>query len=155
LIAPFALPILRLTDLMTRPILAAGRLLARPFVHERPEGIAEADRDTIQDLLREGELEGVGEREEIAIISGVVEFSEKVVREVMTPRAEIFALPEGIDAHSMATQIAQSGYSRIPIYRASLDDVAGMVHAFDVIKMHDDQKAPLRPVAFSAPEAPC
>ena len=155
LVAPFVLPVLRLTDLVTRPILAAGRLLARLFVKERPEGVPEADRDTIQDLLREGELEGVGEREEIAIISGVVEFSEKVVREVMTPRADIFALPDGLDAHSMATQIAQSGYSRVPIYRASLDDVLGMVHAFDVIKAHGDTKAPLRPVAFSAPEAPC
>jgi putative hemolysin len=147
--------VLRLTDLLTRPILGAGRVLARLFVQERPEGIADADRDTIQDLLREGELEGVGEREEIAIISGVVEFSEKVVREVMTPRTEIFALPDGLDAHSMAMQIAQSGYSRIPIYRASLDDVAGMVHAFDVIKVHGSTKVPLRPVAFSAPEAPC
>jgi putative hemolysin len=155
LVAPFVLPVLRLTDLLTRPILGAGRMLARLFVQERPEGIADADRDTIQDLLREGELEGIGEREEIAIISGVVEFSEKVVREVMTPRSEIFAVPEGIDGHSMATQIAQSGYSRVPIYRASLDDIAGMVHAFDVIKAHEEKKAPLRPVAFSAPEAPC
>src|SRR5262249_21155435 len=134
LVAPFVLPVLRLTDLVTLPILGAGRMVARFFVQERTEGIPEADRDTIQDLLREGELEGIGEREEIAIISGVVEFSEKVVREVMTPRSDIFALPEGMDARSMATQIAQSGYSRVPIYRATLDDVAGMVHAFDVIK---------------------
>lgn len=151
LVAPFVLPALQLTDLLTRPILATGRLLAGMVVKERPEGIPEAERDTIQDLLREGELEGIGEREEIAIISGVVEFSEKVVREVMTPRSEIFGLPEGLDAHTMATQIAQSGYSRVPIYRDSVDDILGMLHAFDVIKAHDEKKAALRPVAFSAP----
>jgi putative hemolysin len=154
-VAPFALPVLQLADLLTRPILGTGRFLAGLVVKDRPEGVAEADRDTIQDLLREGELEGVGEREEIAIISGVVEFSEKVVREVMTPRSEIFALPDGMDARTMASQIAQSGYSRVPIYRESLDDIAGMVHVFDVIKAHSDRKTPLRPVAFSAPEAPC
>jgi len=113
------------------------------------------ERDSIQDLLREGELEGIGERDEIAIISGVVEFSEKVVREVMTPRSEIFALPDGVDPHTMASQIAQSRYSRVPIYHGTLDDILGMLHAFDVIKANGETPAPLRPIAFSAPEAPC
>ena len=119
-------------------MIAAGAALARPFVRDRPEAVPAAERDTIQDLLREGELEGVGEREEIAIISGVVKFSEKVVREVMTPRSDIFALPDGVDAHTLATQIAQSGYSRVPIYHGTLDSIVGMVHAFDVIKAHGD-----------------
>ena len=95
--------------------------------------------DAIQDLLREGELEGVGEHEEIAIISGVVEFSEKVVREVMTPRDEIFALADGVDAAHVASSIAQSGYSRVPCIDGSLDDIVGMVHAFDVLKARGER----------------
>jgi putative hemolysin len=109
----------------------------------------------MQDLLREGELEGVGEREEIAIISGVVEFSEKVVREVMTPRSDIFALPDGVDPHTLAAQIAQSRYSRVPIYNGTLDHIIGMVHAFDVIKSHGDMPERIRPVAFSTATSPC
>jgi putative hemolysin len=154
-VAPFALPVLRLADVVTWPIITAGRVVARLFVRERAEATAADDRDIIQDLLREGELEGVGEREEIAIISGVVEFSEKVVREVMTPRSDIFALPDGIDAHMLAIQIARSGYSRVPVYHETLDNVIGMIHAFDVIKAHGETHAPLRPVAFSTPGAPC
>jgi magnesium and cobalt exporter, CNNM family len=154
-VAPVTLPELQLVDLVTRPIIGAGRAIARLFVRERPESSASEDRDIIQDLLREGELEGVGEREEIAIISGVVEFSEKVVREVMTPRSEVFALPDGMDAHSLAVQIAQSGYSRVPIYHETIDNVLGMLHAFDVIKAHGTIPAPLRRVGFSAPDAPC
>lgn len=153
-LAPLVLPILRLSELLTRPIIDAGRLIARVFVRERPEAIPLADRD-IQDLLREGELEGVGEREEIAIISGVVEFSEKVVRQVMTPRSDIFALPDGLDAHLLGSQIAQSRYSRVPIYHGTLDNIVGMVHAFDMIKARGEIPAPLRPVASSAPDAPC
>jgi putative hemolysin len=154
-IAPLVLPLLRLVDLFMRPMIAAGAALARPFVRLRQEADAAADRDTIQDLLREGELEGVGEREEIAIISGVVKFTEKVVRDVMTPRADIFALPDGVDPHTLATQIAQSGYSRVPIYHTTLDSIVGMVHAFDVIKAHGDTPQTLRQVAFAAPESPC
>jgi putative hemolysin len=69
----------------------------------------------LQDLLREGELEGVGEREEIAIITGVVEFGETRVRDVMTPRDRIFALDVATAPHELALAIAAAGYSRVPI----------------------------------------
>ena len=154
-VAPLVLPVLRFTQLVTVPIIALGRPIARIFVRERPETPPPDDRDAIQDLLREGELEGVGEHEEIAIISGVVEFSEKVVREVMTPRSDIFALPDGVDAHTFASQIAQSGYSRVPVYKGTLDDIIGMVHAFDVIKARGEMPERLRPVALTTLDAPC
>jgi putative hemolysin len=154
-VAPFLLPVLRLSELLTSPILAAGGAIARPFVKAKLDAPPPDERDAIQDLLREGELEGVGERQESAIISGVVDFSEKVVREVMTPRSDIFALPEGLDAHSLATQVAQSKYSRVPIYNGTLDSISGMVHAFDIIKARGELPEALRPIAFSAPGAPC
>jgi putative hemolysin len=154
-VAPFALPLLRIADILTVPIIAVGRSIARLFVTERPESRPPTDRDPIQDLLREGELEGIGEREEIAIITGVVDFSAKVVRQVMTPRSDMFALPDGVDPHTLASQIAQSRWSRVPIYHGTLDHIVGMVHAFDVIKAGGDMPKTLRPVAFSTPSAPC
>ena len=73
----------------------------------------------------------------------------------MTPRSDIFALPDGVDAHTLASQIAQSGYSRVPVYHGTLDDIVGMVHAFDVIKARGEMPDRLRPVALATPEAPC
>lgn len=153
-VAATTLPVLRLADLVTFPLVAGGRWAAGLVVRRRPSP-EEPERDAIQDLLREGELEGIGEREEIAIIGGVVEFSEKVVRDVMTPRSDIFALPDGVEPHAMAVQIAQSRYSRVPVYHGTLDQIVGMVHVFDVIKATGSVDAQLRPVAFSAPGAPC
>jgi putative hemolysin len=154
-VAPFTLPVLRLADVVTRPILVAGRTAAGLVVGRREQPPAASDRDAIQDLLREGELEGVGEHEEIAIISGVVDFSEKIVRDVMTPRSDLFALPDGVDPHTFASQIAQSRYSRVPIYHSTLDSIIGMVHAFDVIKAAGEATPAPRPVAYAAPTAPC
>lgn len=154
-VAPLVLPVLRMVDVLTLPLTGIGRAVALVFVREPAAAPAPPERDAIQDLLREGELEGVGEREEIAIISGVVEFSEKIVREVMTPRSDIFALPDGVDPHTLASQIAQSRYSRVPIYHGTLETIVGMVHAFDVIKARGEMPEALRPVAFSAPDAPC
>jgi putative hemolysin len=154
-VAPFVLPLLRATDVITTPLIVGGRATVQRWFPIRQPTMPVVERDSIQDLLREGELEGVGEHEEIKIISGVVEFSEKVVREVMRPREEIFALDAELAAQEMATQIAQSGYSRVPIFRVSVDNIVGMIHAFDIIKARGEPLTTLRPVTYSAPDAPC
>jgi putative hemolysin len=152
-LVPLVMPVLRVAELVAAPILALGRAVSR--FAGRPDEPAAAERDPIQDLLREGELEGVGEREEIAIISGVVEFGEKVTRDVMTPRAEIFALSADADPRDIAMGVAQSGYSRVPLYKGSADDILGMVHAFDVLKAAGERAPAIRPVATTSAETAC
>lgn len=150
---PLAMPVLRGAELVARPLLTLGRRLAR--VPDDPATEADAPHEAMQDLLREGELEGVGHREEIAIISGVMEFGEKTVRDVMTPREDVFAIPEGLDAHAVAVQIAESAFSRVPVYQGTLDDVIGMYHAFDVLKERAEQLPSLRPVAYASADSRC
>jgi putative hemolysin len=154
-VVPALVPLLRLVEVLVSPIVALGRRAAAPFERGRGRVPGDAPRESIQELLREGELEGVGEREESDIIAGVVEFAEKRAREVMTPREEVFALDDSLDPRTLAARIAQSAYSRVPIYHGSLDDVRGMVHAFDVLKARAERMPPLRPVAFAAQNAAC
>lgn len=154
-LVPVVVPVLRLVEFIVAPIVGLGRRAAAPFERRRGRASVDVEREALQDLLREGELEGVGERDEIAIISGVVEFGAKHVSEVMTPRSEIFALDDTVDARTLASRIAQSAYSRVPIYHGTLDDVRGMVHAFDVLKAGGESVPPLRPVALAAADSPC
>lgn len=154
-LVPVVVPMLRAVEVVVSPIVALGRRAAAPFERKRSRATADVERESIQELLREGELEGVGAREESAIITGVVEFGAKRVRDVMTPREGIFALEDTIDPRGLASRIAQSEYSRVPIYHGSLDDVRGMVHAFDVLKARGESMPPLRPVAFAAADAAC
>lgn len=149
---PLGMPILRAADIATAPLLSLGRRLAGVSDDPRAD---EPPHEAMQDLLREGELEGVGRRDEIAIISGVMEFGEKTVRDVMTPSADVFAISEGLDAHTVAVQIAESKFSRVPVYRGSLDHVVGMYHAFDVLKERAEQLPPLRPVAYAPADTRC
>ena len=154
-LVPVVVPVLRAVELIVSPIVALGRRAAAPFERERGRASVDVEREALHDLLREGELEGVGEHEEIAIINGVVEFGTKHVGDVMTPRAEIFALADTLDARSLAARIAQSNYSRVPLYHETLDDVRGMVLAFDVLKAGAETIPPLRPVATATVDAPC
>ena len=153
-IIPIAIPILNAVAVLTTPLLAVGRAAAGGKGDEH-DGEADSDREAMQDLLREGELEGVGGHEEIAIISGVMEFGEKTVRDVMTPRTEIFAIAEDLDAGRVSAQIAESAFSRVPVYRGSLDAIVGMYHAFDVLKEPAHRRPPLRPVAYASADNKC
>lgn len=67
------------------------------------------------------------------MIEGVFEFSEKSARDVMTPRTEMVAFPVTLALEEAADRVAQAGRSRYPVYRASLDDVVGTVHAKDLL----------------------
>jgi putative hemolysin len=154
-LAPVLLPVLGGFEVFSRPLAKFGRAVARRGPTPEIDDPAEMSRDAIQDLLREGELEGVGERDEIAIISGVVEFSEKQVAEVMRPRGEIFSIAEQTPPHDLAIRIAQAGYSRVPVYRGLVENVVGMVHAFDVLKSYGEAMPRTRPVAFAGPTDAC
>ena len=152
---PVLLPGLRLVGIVIAPLLVAARL-SRRVLSPSPEPASQASsRDDIEDLLREGELEGVGERDEIAIITGVVHFGEKTLADVITPREQVFALAYDTPPAELAARIAQSGYSRVPLYRDTIDDVVGMAHVFDVLKVGPEGAPPVRPVAFAVPSKPC
>ena len=119
--------------------------LVAPFRRRATRGAS--DGDELAAVLREGELEGVGRKDELALISGVVQFADRTVGEVMTPRAEIFAISAAMAPTDAAERIAHAAYSRAPVYRETLDDIAGMILAFDVLKGDGISLPPLRPVA--------
>ena len=153
-VASFLSPLLEAAALIAAPVVTAGRLASRPF-ERRPVAQRHSERDTIQDLLREGELEGVGERQEMEIITGVMEFGDKVVGDVAIPREEIFAIPREASAREIAEEVATSAFSRVPVFEGSLDRIVGMIHAFDVLKVRGERTPVLRPVATALPTTPC
>jgi CBS domain containing-hemolysin-like protein len=68
------------------------------------------------------------------MIQGVFEFSEKNARNVMTPRTQIVALPLSLSLSEAADRVGAAGRSRYPVYRESLDDIVGTVHAKDILR---------------------
>ncbi|MEO8337658.1 MAG: CNNM domain-containing protein [bacterium] len=153
-VASFLSPLLEAAALIAAPIVAAGRIASRPFEGRSAEDVL-SERDVIQDLLREGELEGVGERQEMEIITGVMEFGEKAVGDVMIPRDEIFAIGRDASAREIAEEVATSAFSRVPVYEGTLDHVIGMIHAFDVLKLRGEKVPALRPVAMAPASTAC
>ncbi len=139
------LPILRLASLSLAPVMFLARAASRRG--ERDGATVVDQRGEIEGLLREGDIEGISERKELAFISEVVEFGEKQVSEVMTPRTAITVVDRDLPAETMARAVAESGFSRVPVFRGSPDEIIGIVHVFDVLATAGETWPPLRPVA--------
>jgi len=112
----------------TRLVLRAGGIkeaLPRAFVSE----------EEIKHLLKEGRQQGVFGQTEMEIIHSVFEFTDTPVRKVMVPRPKIFALDADTPPSEVGSLIVESGFSRIPVYEGSIDQVAGVVYVKDALRL--------------------
>jgi CBS domain containing-hemolysin-like protein len=89
------------------------------------------------------------------MVGGVMTFTERPVRELMTPRTDIVAVSEDDTLGDISAVFAQSGYSRLPVYRGTLDEIVGMLHAFDLFKLKPGDPLPIRPVANAPASRTC
>ncbi len=114
-------------------------------------GVRHPASDGIVALTREGNASGVHVYEEFAVVGGVMSFAERPVREVMTARTDVVAVPADVERAELLGIFAESGYTRLPVYREELDEIVGMIHAFDLFKVGAEDRIPVRPVVH-APE---
>ena len=89
--------------------------------------------DEIRQLVNVSQMSGHLNEEERRLINQVFEFSETTVKEAMIPRTEIVAIPDSCSLQDIAAAFRRSGYSRLPVYRESLDDIVGVIHTKDVM----------------------
>jgi CBS domain containing-hemolysin-like protein len=109
----------------------------------------------LRSIWREGAAVGLRADDELMLVGGVMAFSVRPVREVMTPRTDIVAIEEHAALEDIRAVFAQSGYSRIPVIRGTLDDIVGMLHAFDLFKLRPGDPLPVRPVAVTPASRTC
>lgn len=85
-------------------------------------------------LVEAGEEEGVLEEEEKQMIHSIFEFTDTVVRKVMTPRIDIKAVEVTDSVNDLVEVIMQEGHTRIPVFEDSIDNIVGIVHAKDLLR---------------------
>ncbi len=108
--------------------------LAEPEDEEEDEHPSEA----MDALLEAGEEEGILEESDRELVRSVVEFGDKVTREVMTPRPEIFAVPDTLTLKEFTAEIEKHVFSRVPVFHESLDNITGIAFAHDLLQVSDE-----------------
>ena len=92
----------------------------------------------VEALIEAGEEEGILEQSDRELVRSAVEFGDMLVREVMTPRPEIFAVSESITLERFLELLKQHNYSRVPVYSGSLDNIKGLAFAHDLLQIADE-----------------
>jgi CBS domain containing-hemolysin-like protein len=119
-------------------------------VGEEPATSAE----NIEALISAGTEEGLIEEEDRKLIQSVVEFGDKVVREVMTPRPDIVAISADATLEQLRQLVINEQYSRIPIYEGSIDQIIGFIHVRDMFELNEGERMRrnvrelMRPIRF-------
>jgi CBS domain containing-hemolysin-like protein len=125
---------------------AVAGLLLRPFGEAaRAKPARDLSEEEFRTLVDAGSAQGQVDARERRLIHRVFEFNDKNVGQVMTPRERIFALSYDLPTQRLAKEIAARGFSRVPIYQKSLDNVRGILNAKALVRAAAGQ-SPGRPL---------
>jgi putative hemolysin len=102
------------------------------FKHVKSGGLSEHTQPATSDELRAIIASGQGE-ERMRMIERVLDFSERQVKDVMVPRIEVMALEMGTPFEEVVKMVETTRYTRVPVYRGTLDNVAGILHGKDLM----------------------
>jgi CBS domain containing-hemolysin-like protein len=140
------LPFSHFFYLLFWPVLFPLRRLFARLERERDEDEADDEEEVtdeeVQAFIDVGEEEGILEGPEGRMVQSVVEFGNRLARELMTPRIDMVAFDARRPAEELARMFSESKYSRIPIYTESIDRITGVVHVkdlFDVVLQHEEK----------------
>jgi putative hemolysin len=142
------LPAIRVAMWLVWPVrvfLEGAESLARIAEHEPERTGEQRTEEGIEALVEQAEEEGIIEPEQGDLIEQVVEFSDKRVREVMTPRPDIVAIAADATLEELHAKVVETRFARMPVYEKSLDDIFGVVYAQDLLHIAD-QDLPRRKV---------
>jgi len=151
------MPVLRLTVFLALPLtfpILISTTIARLLEPTEPEPEPPSPQGNLQELIEAGEQEGLLEKGEGELLQSVVEFGDKVVREVMTPRPEIAAIEVGTPVEDLRKLFREKRLTRYPVYTGQLDHIDGIVNVRDLVELPPEEQAKVtlrslvRPVPF-------
>ncbi len=102
---------------------------------DQPESVLVSE-DEVKYLIREGRKHGIFESSEADLIHSVFRFTDTVVKEVMVPRTEIVAVEAGSDVDTILRTMNEKGFSRLPVFAETIDNVIGVVYLKDILSLH-------------------
>jgi CBS domain containing-hemolysin-like protein len=101
--------------------------------------------DEIQDLMNEGQAMGLISDEESDMVSGVLDLKDTTAHSIMIPRTEISFAPLDVTLDELIELVTHCGHTRIPIFQDNIDQIVGILHAKDLLKLfhhNGDSKLP-------------
>jgi CBS domain containing-hemolysin-like protein len=130
--------ILRLTSFARALVVVLTPLVALPLSFSQEangvrEGTGTVTEDELMTLVDAGQEEGVFEQGERRMIFSIFRLGDTLAREIMVPRIDLLALDVTTPLSEAVDVLLQSGYSRVPVYKESIDNIQGLLYAKDLL----------------------
>ena len=142
-VQPFV-PLLRVLAILISPVVAVLEFFESLVdLADESNGTVEppTPAENVEAFIDAGAEEGLIEEDDRKLIQSVVEFGDKQVREVMTPRPAIVAIAADRSLDDLRRLVIHEQFSRIPVYQKSIDKIAGFVHVRDMFELDDDARS--------------
>ena len=111
-----------------------SRLASVLHLGRSPETTEDLEQE-IQELLEEGEEQGLISSLQERMINSIFDFHDTLVGEVMTPSTEIVSAEVTTEMSELVNMVIEKGFTRIPVYAENTDNIVGIVHAKDLLQM--------------------
>jgi putative hemolysin len=130
--------VVRLLLFIVFPVtLLVSFMLSIATLAEEPVTAEEETAGDVEALLEAGEEEGILEESDRDLVRSAVEFGDKLVRDIMTPRPQIFAVPDSLSLEGFLEALQENNFSRVPVYAGTLDAITGIAFAHDLLQISD------------------
>ena len=130
----------RIFSVILRVLTASNNLVLRSFNIAEPQESPLVSEDEVKYLIREGRKSGVFEPSEEDLIHSVFRFTDTVVKEVMVPRTDIVAVEAGTELNEILRVMNEKGFSRLPVYAETIDNIIGVVYLKDILPLHMEDR---------------
>ncbi|MBP3930277.1 MAG: HlyC/CorC family transporter [Peptostreptococcaceae bacterium] len=101
--------------------------------NSQEENESKVSEEEIRELILQSQIDGCIEKDEKQMIYGVFEFNDTCIKEIMTPRSDMFAIDINDSISENLEDILNSGYSRIPVYEDTIDNIVGILYIKDIL----------------------
>ena len=106
---------------------------------EEPASAEEEIGVNVEALLEAGEEEGILEETDRELVRSAVEFGDTLVKDVMTPRPQMFAVKDTTTLEEFLVELKEQNFSRVPVYSGTLDNITGIAFAHDLLQITDEE----------------
>ncbi len=134
-------PFVKITSSIPQALTETGKLREENYV-------SFIDRGELEDLLNESAEAGHVGVDQQSILNRIIKLSETKVYEVMTPRTDIVGVEVGTPIKEVIQLFVSSGYSKLPVYEGNLDNIKGVIFAYDMFDRPTDLKSILRDIIY-------
>ncbi|MDD3172643.1 MAG: hemolysin family protein [Herbinix sp.] len=126
-VSKFAYPFIKLLTFSTN-------IVTLPFGIKEGNTEEILSREELISLVNEGQAHGVLNKKEKEMINSIMEFDEKIAKEIMTPRINVFAIDISAPKEEYLEDLLKTKYTRIPVYEEDIDNIVGMLYIKDFLK---------------------